>query len=625
MTKECDMKIRNAKHLAPIISILSILLATTVVNAANGYFDCPLSPTEFQVAILNPDPGSELGEFPADLDEILGYVLQNNIGTVKELLDHLPDHMRKNYAFVAETRGLNETSADQPGLMLFGSDGQFMMNIGTIPSSTLYEVVDIAYLNEAGDWEFKSLDFRTSPPVLSPNGGNNAECRECHGKGGVDSNGPMRPFWGNYLDWPGIFSDDGQGGEKITQAQVAALTRIKNGTQNQERFHSIIPTFRFFDTVDQPIFLPDRQYGNSLTVANNEMGSAAVESIFKRAKRSPLYNQLREEYLTLAYCGRVGEVSPEDKTNLSNLIESLGGTTSVLSASLFNGWIDIVRLWGLDPLHEFPLHKLTKEHATTTVNDTRWNASSGDLDEQLTLLVLLDLAAQNPQVDVILRNNQSSYEMTNCGTLFSNQKEYLQHKVYANFTLKGNARQLARSSYYDINYTRFTQSMVNVKTELCDLLTSEIGTDTLQPITPVVLPTQPVDDPAANIPNDPVNQIVDACQQGQTPVGNIHLTADNAVCLQDVSNGDQKQMALFVPDDKVGSTLEIILSHGSGNGNLLHKHDSRPTSAVFDHRSSNSGNEEKILVQNVQRNWNYIHVRSDPAFSGVTLRVRFIQ
>ena len=705
------MKIDTIKSLAQIISLSSGLLATSQVGAANGYFDCPLTPTEFQVPIPNPDPPTTAGEFPTNLDEIFDYVLQNNIGFVKELLDHLPDHMRKNYAFVAKTRGLNKTSLEEPGLMLFGSDGRFMMNIGTIPSAPLFEVVDIAYLNDRGDWEFKSLDFRVSPPVLSPNGGNNNECRECHGKGGINSTGPMRPVWGNYLDWPGIFSDDGKHLEKITSAQVAALTRIKNGIQNQQRFHTIIPTFEFFDKVEQPIFLPDRQYGNSLTVANNEIGSAVAESIFKRAKRSPLYNQLREEYLALAYCGRVGKVSPEDKKKLINLIQEQGGTTEDITYRIDLGWMDIIRLWGLDPQHEFALHKLTNEYSTTIRHDTNWDASSGSLDEQVTLLVLLDLTKQNSQVDALLRNNLPSYEMTNCGTPF-NMKGYLQHKVYANFTLKGNARQLARSSYYDINYTRFTETMENVKTELCALLTSEIGIDTPQPTVPdpvVELPTAlspqgiinmatPAfswkevpgtlhyaiviyDNKGAIIANtrfdsnavcaggvcsvtrnidvlmdgtyrwnvhvvNPDNsnginsntlgftvetqtelphQIIDACQQGQAPVGNVEiLNSGNAMCLQDVSNGGQLQMHLYVPDNQVGSSLEIILKHGSGNSTLLYMYGNRPTNTVFDSKSNNPGNDEKLLIRNIKGGWNYIHVQAETFFSGVTLFTRFI-
>lgn len=125
--------------------------------------------------------------------------------------------------------------------------------------------------------------------------------------------------------------------------------------------------------------------------------------------------------------------------------------------------------------------------------------------------------------------------------------------------------------------------------------------------------------------NDPDNQIIDACLKGQTPVGNVELFAENAVCLQDVANEHQIQMRLHVPAEKVGSTLEIILSHGVGNGDLLHKYDGRPRRTTYDHISNTSGNEERILVHNVQPQWNYIHVRANEKFSGVTLLVRYIK
>ncbi len=123
-------------------------------------------------------------------------------------------------------------------------------------------------------------------------------------------------------------------------------------------------------------------------------------------------------------------------------------------------------------------------------------------------------------------------------------------------------------------------------------------------------------------PNPPV-QIENACTEGAALVGNDRLPAETPVCLQDVSGNGQLQMVIFVPDDKVGSTMEILLSHGSGNATLLHRYSNRPSDAVFDHISDNTGNEERIIVENVQRSWNYIHVQGLPAFSGATLQVRF--
>ena len=121
------------------------------------------------------------------------------------------------------------------------------------------------------------------------------------------------------------------------------------------------------------------------------------------------------------------------------------------------------------------------------------------------------------------------------------------------------------------------------------------------------------------------SDLVDSCQQGQMPVGNVYLAENIPLCLQGATRGDQRQMSFYVEADKAGRTLEIQLSHGSGNGILLHRYDNRPTRSVYDNISNNAGNEEMILVNNIQEGWNYVHVQTESAFSGVTLRVRYRQ
>ncbi|MEE9345342.1 MAG: PPC domain-containing protein [Methylococcales bacterium] len=603
------MKIRKVSTLASIISVIGVLFLTITADVTANTYECPLSPTEFQVSISNPDPEPEPGEFPADLDEIMGYVQENNINSVKELMDHLPEHMRKNYAFVAETRGLGHTSTEEPGLLLFGSDGRFMMNMDTMPISPRYKVVDMAYLNEKGDWEFKSLDFNISPPVLSPDGGNNGECRQCHGQGGVNSNGPMRPFWGTYQEWPGFFSDTIERQERVTLQQASVLARIENGMQNSDRFHNLITREKYFFKIDRYIDLPDRDYGISLTVANNEIGSAAAESIFKRVKRSQLYSELRDEYLALAYCAGQGVLSSEDRINYTSLIQSLGGSTEGITNRFDTGWIDIVRLWGLDPLHEFPLHKLTQEYATNTFVETRWNVGNGDLPEQLTLLILLDLAENNTQVDSILRNSQTSWEMDGCGVPFNNMKEYLQHKIYANYTLKGNARQLARSSYYDQNYPRFSQSMENVKTELCDLLVNDFGSDT-SPSTEPSQPSEPIDD--NNLDDTPTNN----------SDGALLVTGQSVSITQSEEDAEDT----FYIDVPAGTNRLVISITGElsdanlGSANLYIRHGSKPTLSAFDCRPYFNGNNEICNQENPAAGRWYVTIVAFDAYSEVKLK-----
>ncbi|WDE07360.1 collagenase [Thalassomonas viridans] len=117
---------------------------------------------------------------------------------------------------------------------------------------------------------------------------------------------------------------------------------------------------------------------------------------------------------------------------------------------------------------------------------------------------------------------------------------------------------------------------------------------------------------------------INACALGRPREGR-DIKAGEALCLENVSNNNQAQLAIYVPAGLVNVSLEITLRHGSGNGNLLHRWDARPSGTSYDHISEGADNHETILVPEVKAGWNYIHVRADSAFSDATLLARYIQ
>ena len=117
---------------------------------------------------------------------------------------------------------------------------------------------------------------------------------------------------------------------------------------------------------------------------------------------------------------------------------------------------------------------------------------------------------------------------------------------------------------------------------------------------------------------------VNACALGRTPEGR-NMEAGIGACLIDVSNNNQAQLGINVPNGLVDVTLQLTLRHGTGNGNLLHRFDSRPNDNEFDNISAGPDNNETVMVDNVQAGWHYVHVRADSEFSGATLLARFIQ
>lgn len=448
--------------------LMTVSIAT--FNTASA-MTCPSGPEQMAVPIPNPDPPPAPGTFAMNIDGLMSYITANNITTLKQFIDHVPRVLNTHYTIVETTGALHQTSLTHPGLLSWG-DGRFMMNIGSNPSDPRYEIVDIAYLKNNGDWQFDAISFATNPPSRRGNG----ECIQCHGT-------PQRPIWGNYLDWPGMFSDNGFGQEILTGAQANRLTQLKSQAPSTSRFHKIEISDYLFDQTAAAMHLPEHAYGPGLTISNTEMGSAVGESIQKRSQRSGRYAGLREEYLALSYCDSyAGVLSSANKDQIKNLIVSLGGSNT--GANGAPNWTDIYRLWGINPNHEFPLH--LKDGVPVAAEDLNWNTGVSRLREVVDQLIVWQLAQESTSLRNILQGNPASYPMTSCGNPFPTLYQHMQHKIYALHTLRGDARWAARTGngnsnlgYYDIDYLRIHQSWDYVRSSLCNLLTQNVGTGTI--------------------------------------------------------------------------------------------------------------------------------------------------
>ncbi|MBU2711068.1 PPC domain-containing protein [Zooshikella harenae] len=574
---------------------------------------CPTAPDRFAVPISDPDPGSPDGKLPLDIQKIMPILKEKGIRSVKEFINALPDSMHKNYALIEKTRALGQTDINHPGLLMFGSDARFMVNISTKKTDPRYEIVDMAQLDDRGNWNFRALDFSSGTPVLSQN---DSDCQQCHGK-------PARPFWGQYLDWPGVFSDNGLGQEQVTSRQVQTLHNIKNGQQNNDRFQQLKIADYYFDQVGTAMHLPDHVYGPALTIFNNELAGAVTESIYKRAKKSANYNGLREEYLALSYCDTsAGVLSQQAKEKIKALIESKQGKTTG-----YNGlphWSDVLRLWGLNPEHELPLHKLETETDQVTRQDLDWNTGVGRIREVLDLIILLELAEENTQVNQLLESNPASWSMTSCGNPFSTLKGHLKHKQYANLILRNEARQKARESYYDIDYLRIHQSMDYITTSFCQLLADNISADTIgKPASPDDggdndKPVPPDNDNPEPPDNDKPTPPDDGNDTDGLPVKPLFKGKP----LANLSSKTGKQQLYTLHVHGKPSALSFSMKGGTGDVDMYVRHGKKPTLQQFDCRPYEQGTEESCQYDNpkmgLKGTW-YVLLSSESTFSGVSL------
>ncbi len=174
---------------------------------------------------------------------------------------------------------------------MFGTDARFLLAVSSMPSDPLYEVVEMAELDEhSGLWRFRALDMAAKPPAL---GQDDSACRTCHGS-------PARPIWGGYLDWQGA-SAGGNKEQKLSDPQARVLRNLKQAQSGTDRFFQLSLPESY--ALDQRSFsLPARRYPYANTVFNFELGARVAEGLFLRIKVQPNYPKERWSILSGGWC-----------------------------------------------------------------------------------------------------------------------------------------------------------------------------------------------------------------------------------------------------------------------------------------------------------------------------------
>ncbi|HEX8408931.1 MAG TPA: M4 family metallopeptidase [Thermoanaerobaculia bacterium] len=103
--------------------------------------------------------------------------------------------------------------------------------------------------------------------------------------------------------------------------------------------------------------------------------------------------------------------------------------------------------------------------------------------------------------------------------------------------------------------------------------------------------------------------------------GTVTLSNGVAVTGIGASTGSWKHYKIAVPTGQ--TQLQIVMSGGSGDGDLYVKRGAQPTSSVYDYRPYLSGNNETVTVSNpVAGDW-YISIYAYSTFSSVSLKATY--
>jgi hypothetical protein len=455
MLRSLGSRARARHALAALALAAGALLAPSV---ARGQYGCPRDWRDAGVAIEDPQPIAPAGVPEARIDALDAFAKQHGIASVEGLLAALPGWLLANHVFVESSRSGNPASVQHPRLLLFGSDAHLLMSFGSHPDDPHREVVDLAELQEDGLWKFRSLDFRTDPPTLSPD---DAACTGCHAD-------PPRPFWGSYPSWPGMF---GAQQDLVSAAQADRLNQIRANPGGSDRFFGLGVPAPFGGGLWEAgdiVRLPGRAYAYTNTVLNLELGAAVADGAFRRLRASGDFRDLRDELLTLSYC------APRDGAGFVS-----SGARDAVAATLLGLGLaapdrdSLYRFLGVDPGATFSLHRLASEPA-----DAGWNVSTDTLAGLVNLLVLHDWMREDPELLRLLEAAPDLASPFNRGC-FDHVADLVRYKVQLGFTLRGAARQASRAAGMDVDLLRVTQGVLDpARGALCPFLYERVKSAT---------------------------------------------------------------------------------------------------------------------------------------------------
>jgi hypothetical protein len=120
-----------------------------------------------------------------------------------------------------------------------------------------------------------------------------------------------------------------------------------------------------------------------------------------------------------------------------------------------------------------------------------------------------------------------------------------------------------------------------------------------------------------------VNQAWDAVGVPGGSSGGTVTTLTNGVAVTGISasTGSWKHYKIAVPSGQ--ASLAIVMSGGTGDGDMYVKRGAQPTSSSYDYRPYLNGNNESVNVTNpVAGDW-YISIYAYSTFSGVTLKATY--
>lgn len=413
----------------------------------SGYELCPESVFDTITPVASLQAANINDEMPMTVTGMAEFIEKHQITDLTKLLEYLPRQYRTHFSLVERTRATGQSNLAFPRIVLFGADGQFLMNVGTKPDDPNYQLLDVAQLHtETGHWEFSVFDFSGNRPTVKRN---DPACQDCHGSNNA------RPVWGTFLQWPGVFGDsiiDGPRPEAMHHTHAEKINSLIQGKSNSDRFNFLLwrPELMRRGGVR---FIAEHDFGPELLISNLAMGSATASGAYRRLSQNQpeAYRNSRMALLLAYYQFRDQHPHRFNKVNqidgLHNWVQQQRKLVAQLLSSEENSLepLDMqLKKLGLDTHEAFSLATLHNQEPA----EPFWQTASADLYDLLMIQVLDELRRSNTSVMRLLKRAKPYYGVFQCPETVQSMAQLVDFKMLHLFQLQGSARYQVHRVYF---------------------------------------------------------------------------------------------------------------------------------------------------------------------------------
>src|SRR5690606_3549658 len=161
--------------------------------------------------------------YAQSLGDLEALIKKEDIQTMDDFLQKLPDVFHKNYSLVHSSGSLHGSSFERPRVLMFNQDASTVITFNGDESQDAGSMIELmTYNKESRTYAFHEIEFSDEVKIHK----NPAKCLTCHGT-------TPRPIWDHYNTWEGAYGRDD---DRLTLEEKRYLDQFIAGAPTHPRY-----------------------------------------------------------------------------------------------------------------------------------------------------------------------------------------------------------------------------------------------------------------------------------------------------------------------------------------------------------------------------------------------------